>query len=103
MLGFKRQDWTQRRPHKHQLALNHIFTECKDLCPYRQRLKESFHVAVNEVVIRCASEMEQFHDGGFRMFDTCLFVLSARVLCEAGAESKHDERRTHREGHRNLT
>jgi hypothetical protein len=66
-------------------------------------LRRLVHLAVNEVVIRSATEMEHIHAGGFRMFDSSLFVLSTRVLREAAAESEYDERRMHREGHRNLT
>ena len=47
--------------------------------------------------------MEHIHGGGFRMVDSSLFVVTARVLREAAAESEYDERRMHREGHRNLT
>jgi hypothetical protein len=66
-------------------------------------LKRSFRIAVNELAIRSATEMEHIHGGRFRMFDSSLFVLTARVLPETAAESEHDERRMHREGHRNLT
>jgi hypothetical protein len=66
-------------------------------------LKRSFRIAANEEVIRSATEMEHIHGGGFRKFDSSFFVLTARVLCEAAAESEYDERRMHREGHRNLT
>src|SRR6266699_5303618 len=103
MLSLKTQDWTQWRPNRHKPALNPISTGCKGLCPYRELGKGSFLIVVKEVTIRSATEMEQIHGGGFCIFDSSLFVLSARVLREAAAESDHDERRTHREGHRNLT
>jgi hypothetical protein len=66
-------------------------------------LKRSFRIPVDGVVIRSTTELEHIHGGGFRRFDYCLFALSARVLRKAAAESEDDERRTHREGHRNLT
>ena len=66
-------------------------------------LKRSFRITANEEVIRSATEMEHIHGGGFRTFDSSLLVLTARVLRETAAESEYDERRMHREGHRNLT
>jgi len=65
--------------------------------------KRSFRIAANEEVIRSATEMEHIHGGGFRMFESCLLVVTARVLREAAAKLEYDERRMHREGHRNLT
>jgi hypothetical protein len=103
MIGLKKQDWTQKRPNRLIPALNPIFGGCKDLCPYWGLRKGSFRISVNEVVIRSATEMEHIHGGGFGMFDTYLYVLTARVLREAAAESEDDERRMHREGDRNLT
>ena len=66
-------------------------------------LKRSLRISVNEVVIRSATEMEHIRGGGFRLPASPPFVLTARVLRKAAAESEHDERGMHREGHRNLT
>jgi hypothetical protein len=74
MVGFKEQDWTRKRPNRHKPALNPNLHRMQELMSVFAALKRSFRIAVNEVVIRSATEMEHIHSGGFvRSTLSCLF------------------------------